>query len=288
MNFTQHRKATAVGVTAVAVAAAGASLATTAAGAHPAASKPALVIHAKVTKQAVELDRTTARAGRITFVVRVPKGDHTLQVVRLHKGYTPDQLGPDSDAAFNNGDKDAIHRLDTKATWFGGIEVLGGHTGEFTVMLKRAGEYFVADQNGKGAAVLTVKGSVVHRASSAVAGTVTATEAKRWSAPKSVGRHAWIRLRNTGDQPHFMVLNEVKKSTTKKQVRDYFNSGAQGQPSFGLKHFTSSGVFSPGANITFHLQHLPAGKYLVMCFWPDDKTGMPHAAMGMWRFITLK
>jgi hypothetical protein len=286
MNFTQHR-AVAVGAAAIAVAAGSAAFTTTSAGAHPAAKKPALVIHAKVTKKTVKLDRDAVRAGRITFQVNAPTGDHTLQVAQLHDGYTPDQLGPDADAGLNKGDLDAINRLDTNVTWLGGVEVRGGKSGEFTVVLKR-GQYFIADQNGNGAALLTVKGTAVKRQSAAVTGTFTAVDGSRWDAPKSVQHHAWIRLKNTADQPHFMVLNEVKKSTTKKDVKDYFNSGGEGQPPFALKHFTSSGVFSPGANVTFHLQHVPAGKYLLMCFWPDNKTGMPHAAMGMWRFITLK
>jgi hypothetical protein len=287
MNFSRRGQAMTVGIAGIAVAASGAGFAATTAGAHPATKKPALVIHAKVTKQTVKLDRTTARAGRITFAVRAPKGDHTLQVVQLHDGYTPDQLQADASAGLDKGDVDAVNRLDDNVTWLGGIEVLGGKSGTFTVLLKK-GDYFIADQNGNGAAQLTVKGSTVHRSSAALDGTFTATAANRWDTPKSVAHNGWIRLRNTGDQPHFMVLNEVKKSTTKKDVKAYFNTGAESQPAFGLSHFTSSGVFSPGSNVTLHLQHVPAGKYLLMCFWPDKETGMPHAAMGMWRLVTLK
>ncbi|HVU62095.1 MAG TPA: hypothetical protein VHD58_10650 [Mycobacteriales bacterium] len=288
MNFSKRHQATAVSAAVIAVAAGGAGLAATDAGAHPAAKKPAVVIHAKVTKQTVKLDRDSVRAGRVTFEVTAPKGDHTLQVAQLHDGYTPDQLGPDADAGLEKGDLDAIQRLDTNVTWLGGVEVRRGKAGEFTVLLKKAGEYFIADQNGNGAAVLTVKGTAVKRQSAALDGTFAAVDGSRWDAPKSVQHNGWIRLKNTSDQPHFMVLNEVKKSTTKKDVKAYFSSGAEGEPAFGLKHYASSGVFSPGANVTFHLQHVPAGKYLLMCFWPDKETGMPHAAMGMWRLVTLK
>jgi hypothetical protein len=24
-----------------------------------------------------------------------------------------------------------------------------------------------------------------------------------------------------------------------------------------------------------------------MCFWPDNKTGMAHAVMGMWKLVTV-
>jgi hypothetical protein len=32
---------------------------------------------------------------------------------------------------------------------------------------------------------------------------------------------------------------------------------------------------------------LPAGDYAEMCFFPDLKTGMPHAMMGMVRIVHL-
>jgi hypothetical protein len=288
MNFTWGRQATAIGVTALAVAASGSILATTSAGARPAAKKPALVIHAKVTKKAVKLDRDTVRAGRITFKVRTPKGDHSLQIVQFKDGYGPEQLGPDAEAAFEKGDLEAINRLDTMVTWLGGVEVLPDNNGEFTVVLNKPGKYFVADQNGEGAAVLTVKGSAVKRQSASLTGTITANEGNTWDAPKSIDHNGWVRLKNKADQPHFVVLQEVKKSTTKKDVRQYFKSGAEEEPAFALKAFASTGVFSPGTNTTLHLKHLPAGKYALLCFWPDKETGMPHALMGMWRLVNLK
>jgi hypothetical protein len=33
---------------------------------------------------------------------------------------------------------------------------------------------------------------------------------------------------------------------------------------------------------------MPAGRYVVACYWPDDDTGMPHAFMGMFKLITLR
>ena len=50
---------------------------------------------------------------------------------------------------------------------------------------------------------------------------------------------------------------------------------------------TAVGVISPKYGETFHYS-LPAGKYLIRCYWPDDDTGMPHAFMGMWKLIWLK
>jgi hypothetical protein len=39
--------------------------------------------------------------------------------------------------------------------------------------------------------------------------------------------------------------------------------------------------------MNFHI-HLPPGTYAVMCFFPDPKTGDPHAFMGMVRIVHLK
>jgi hypothetical protein len=33
---------------------------------------------------------------------------------------------------------------------------------------------------------------------------------------------------------------------------------------------------------------LPKGEYVEVCFFPDPKTGMPHAYMGMIGTVTLK
>jgi hypothetical protein len=33
---------------------------------------------------------------------------------------------------------------------------------------------------------------------------------------------------------------------------------------------------------------VPAGKYLLACFWPDDDTGMPHFFMGMWKLVRVR
>jgi len=54
-----------------------------------------------------------------------------------------------------------------------------------------------------------------------------------------------------------------------------------------LKAGADSGVVSPNRDQLLTL-NLPAGKYLVMCFWPDYFTGMPHFFMGMWKLVTLK
>jgi hypothetical protein len=48
-----------------------------------------------------------------------------------------------------------------------------------------------------------------------------------------------------------------------------------------------AGVISSHYGQTLHYR-LPAGRYLMMCFWPSKDTGMPHAMMGMWKLVQLR
>jgi len=55
----------------------------------------------------------------------------------------------------------------------------------------------------------------------------------------------------------------------------------------GVRPNVDTDVLSPGQSQTLTYT-LPKGTYAEMCFFPDLKTGMPHAAMGMVRIVHLK
>jgi hypothetical protein len=149
----------------------------------------------------------------------------------------------------------------------------------------KAHKYYLFDTNGNSLRTLTVTGSFQHRPAPTGRSTITAFT-YGFGVNGALPHQGWIHEHNTSDQPHFYVFNRVKADTTTAQVKRYFKSGAQGKPSFALFANISSGVISPNTGQNFYLD-LPAGRYLVMCFWPDDETGMPHAFMGMWKLITL-
>ena len=46
-------------------------------------------------------------------------------------------------------------------------------------------------------------------------------------------------------------------------------------------------AISPGYAQTLNYS-LPAGEYVELCFFPDPKTGIPHAFMGMVKTVQLK
>jgi hypothetical protein len=82
---------------------------------------------------------------------------------------------------------------------------------------------------------------------------------------------------NRAHEPHFVVLQHVKKHTTKGDVMSDLQSPT---PTHFLKGGTDTGVISPHHTFVW-AYHLPRGKYAVTCFWPSKSDGMPHAFMGM-------
>jgi hypothetical protein len=227
---------------------------------------------------------SSLHAGMIMFKVITAKGDHGLQIARLHAGYTLQEASVDLGKAFS-GDVTAIRRVDSHITFRGGAETRPNNPGWFATTLY-AGTYVFVDQNGNAHRFVTVFGTPPNRAAVPRDGSIAAFTYGWGVTPDSLPAGGWARVYNQADQPHFLVVQHVKQSTTGAEVRHFFNSGAQGQPSWILRGETSTGVISPFRSEVFHLNVGP-GKYLIACFWPDDDTGMPHAFMGMWKLIQL-
>jgi hypothetical protein len=227
--------------------------------------------------------QTTLHAGRYHFHVVTSAGDHFLQLLRFKNGYTAQQAGADLPAAFQ-GNVAAVRRIDNGVVFRGGADARPQHPGDMVVNLK-AGPFVAIDQNGNAVAFVTVVGHAPAQALGPHTGTYSAFS-YGWGVSRHLPAAGTVKVTNAADQPHFLVLQRVKDSTTAAQVRKFVNAGLRGNPSWGLKANTSSGVLSPGTSQLLSYD-LPPGKYLVACFWPDYFTGMPHIMMGMWRLVTL-
>lgn len=240
-------------------------------------------IRVSMGAKGVHMSTSTVHAGRVRFRAHTPQGDHSLQLLRLHKGYQPAQLRKDIGLAFQ-GNLAAIRRLDHRVTWLGGAETKPNRPGIYSVFL-RAGTYFAVDQNGPGAARLRVVGTPAPRTGIGSTSTIMGNIKDRFVAPNAIPHRGWTTFKDTSDEPHFLVFQHVKPGTTRAMVRKALRSNSR--PPFQLPGSTSSGVVSGGKQIQFHY-NLPAGKYVILCFWPSDETGMPHAFMGMFRFVNLR
>ena len=226
---------------------------------------------------------TTLHAGRYHFHVVSASGGHVLQLLSFRNGYTAQQAQEDFPKAFS-GDVPAVQRVDNGVDFRGGAGATAKHPGDMVVTLYAA-QLMAVDQNGEAAAMLHVVGKPRTTAKVPHEGKYTAFSFG-WDASKHLPAAGTVKFVNQADQPHFLVLQHVKSSTTNKTVRQFIKSGAQGNPKWVLKGSADSGVLSPGRSQLWDYD-LPAGKYLVACFWPDYFTGMPHVNMGMWKLVTL-
>lgn len=270
-----------------------APLPTADAASRPSAGAPATAAVRTVPTVAVHMSDSAIRlsvghrlrAGRVIFRVTSRQGNHNLQLLRLHRGYSLRQAGQDFGAAFG-GNLRAIHRIDNNITFLGGASVTPDKPGKFSVKL-HAGRLIAIDQNSNAFTRLRVWGTAPSRPVVRARAGITAFSYGFGTTRAALPRSGWTRVNNRSDQPHFIVMQRVKMSTTGRQVRRFIRSGARGNPPWGLKVNRSTGVISPNRGQVWHLD-VPAGKYLLACFWPDDDTGMPHFFMGMWKLVRVR
>ena len=279
-----HNKAVAATIAAAMSAAGVGVLAATAPIAASAAGAPS-AIAVTMSSKAVQLSTTSIPAGNVVFNVKSLKGDHELQLLQLHSGYTKQQAEKDINAAFA-GNKAAIKRVDTKITWLGGIDAPAGHPGTVAVTLK-PGSYFAVDQDSNAVTPFDVVAATANY-KTLYPNIYVTTKNNQFHTHTNLAlsRNGWVKFHNNALEPHMFVIQHVKQSTTNKDVQDYVASGSQKQPSWGLPENAGAAVVSPGQTQVFGY-HLPAGKYLIMCFWPSIDTGAPHFAMGMWKLVEL-
>jgi len=240
-----------------------------------------------MTNKSISFSTGTALpAGRVLFQVKTAKGEHTLQLLHLHSGYTKNQAEHDINAAFG-GDVKAVKRVDKNIDWLGGVDTTPGHPGKVAINLAE-GSYLAVDQESNASMQFTVGiGSADYRTVYPSSSVTTKNNLFHLhTGGLALPHEGWMRYHNNALEPHMFVLNHVKQSTTKQDVRDYIASGSQKPPSWGLGDSTDAGVISPATTETWHYS-LPAGKYLVACFWPSKDNGMPHFTMGMWKLVEL-
>ena len=226
---------------------------------------------------------TTLHAGRYHFHVVTHAGDHVLQLLRFKNGYTAQQAIGDFTKAFQ-GNVAAVQRIDNGVVFRGGADAKPQKPADMVVVLK-PGHFFAIDQNGNAVAQLTVVGQAADTQLGQHDGTYSAFS-YGWGVSKHLPASGTVKVTNRADQPHFLVLQRVKDSTTNAMVRKSLAKGGNGQPSWLLKATADSGVISPNTSQLMSYD-LPAGKYFIACFWPDYFTGMPHFLMGMWKLVTV-
>jgi hypothetical protein len=247
------------------------------------------VIHVKVTKSAITFaDGTTVAPGFAVFNVETPRKHADLQLQQLAAGYTYKEASEDFVKAFEKGRLGALARIYKNIDFQGGATATADKNARFQVNL-HAGTYIVTSGESL-VERLHVTGPRVDGGAiepdAVIRAVATDDGMQKFRSKKELAHRGWLKFRNGATQPHFLVLQHVARSTTRKQVTEYFQSGAQGQPSFGRQGSDETGLISPGRALRYHY-NLHRGRYLLMCFMPDLDTGAPHAFMGMYRLVNL-
>jgi hypothetical protein len=248
----------------------------------------------------VSLSHAVLHAGRVTFSVRSTNAasGSAITLFRPKSGHTKSEVLGDLAEEFSQdpstsakGTRDLV--ADTLV--YGLADVSPARKALITRTV-RPGTYYLMDlgnppQSGPPATTtLTVKAHTGYRAASLhrhARATIKMTSADRFKVKGRLPAKGTIKVRNTSDTLHFVAMQRVKRGTTDKQVQQYFDSGAPGAPPWAVQSpQMGTDVLSPGqsVNLTYRLHR---GTYVLMCFIADDKTGMPHAFMGMHKVVRL-
>jgi len=300
-----HLARTSVRLGLVAVAATG--LVASGFGASAAPARPdtttssGTVLHVAITDKHLYVDGpTTFPAGQVKVSLEnaKSKGDAIFSLLALAPGHTFKGFQDDLKVAFENlfapnGNKKKglkyLNKVLSYATGYGGVGAHQGKTRNGTLLLPSAGTYILADDSGqlpKRPQFLHVTSPVGPQTLPTSEATVTAQTNRRFGGDTVLPANGTITFQNDStESPHFLVLQQVKPGTTRKQVIQALQSNSGPGPF--LNDEQDVDLVSGGHAMNVHV-HLPKGTYAEMCFFPDPKTGMPHAFMGMVRIVKLK
>jgi hypothetical protein len=188
----------------------------------------------------------------------------------------------------------ALRRFEANITLLGGVPSQGGERPATMSVRLAAGTYWALDTTPRTldpAKILTFE-----VAGKSVGGTlgghvIRATGEHRWgkSSPR-IPTSGRILFRNPSEAPHFLQVVKLARGKTVKDFRAWVQQVKQGnetQPPLNFRHSVDTGVISTGRSMSFRYR-LPAGRYMLLCWWPDsDMGGAPHAILGMYRGLRI-
>jgi hypothetical protein len=104
-----------------------------------------------------------------------------------------------------------------------------------------------------------------------------------FSAPLTAGTHV-LRVENAGPQIHEITFERLADGKTLQDLMTWEQSGMKGPP----PTTSAGGLVGPTKGQHAYLTiTLKPGKYVVVCFVPDEKDGKPHMMHGMVQEITI-
>jgi hypothetical protein len=241
---------------------------------------------ATLTKKSIKVTGADhLRPGRVRLSVR---GNGVVEIATFRSGYDSADFVADLNQYGAKNDIKALKHALANTQILGGFQ--GGGSG--TVVLPRAGSYTPFALGARGVVLgdpIMVRGAKRSSSAPRTDGRILATTGPSWGGSSMLPASGRFLFKNKADTgvPHFVILQQVAEGTTTDTVLEYLQSGDEGQPPWAMPAGMETGSISPGRSMTVNYD-LPAGQYVVMCFFPDPKMdGMPHALMGMLEMIHL-
>lgn len=245
-------------------------------------------ITATLTKTSIALKGVSRlRAGRVRVSV---EGKGTVEFAMFKAGYSVADFTADMNKFGAQHDLKALKRTLANTQILGGFSA--GNSG--TIVLPKAGSYTPFSIGQRGVVIgrsITARGPVRSSSTPTVDGRILAKPGPSWGGSSTFPMKGRLLFKNksTTGIPHFLILQQVAEGTTTDQVLQYLQTSDENSPPppWGLKASLDTASISPGRSMTVNYD-LPAGQYVVMCFFPDPNMGgMPHALMGMLEMIHL-
>jgi hypothetical protein len=117
---------------------------------------------------------------------------------------------------------------------------------------------------------------------------ITVTEGQFTAGPQVV------RVENAGEQPHFVFGGHGPSGMTDADIEAVLQADMTGTPAAnGLDPETDfqdvfgTGTQSTGTTQWVYVPDVPAGSMVLLCFFPDQGDGMPHAMHGMYAIVEV-
>ena len=239
--------------------------------------------------------------GYHTFVIQeskaqLKKDPRGLDVLQLAKGYTVGQFEKDGAAAFGPkwtaAAKKDYARLLKNTTSLGGLELEGDYTAtgtSFTVLLKPGTYVLDNGPTNDGAPGTRTPPSpcpapppVPSRRPSARSPARSTPSSWSASRPASTCTPCTTRARRSTCTSCCVWTRATPSAEIQAAL-----SGSQQPPSW-VHSAGFAGLLSGGQTMYTSLNFSSKSQYLLLCFMPDAKTGVPHADLGMLRLFTVK
>jgi uncharacterized cupredoxin-like copper-binding protein len=230
-------------------------------------------------------------AGTITFrLTNDGREVHHLWIVRLNEGKTPSDF-----MKVMNAWGSALKMPDWAVDVGGPNNVASGTTAEGTMTLDPGTYMLVCWVQSPDGRPHVMKGMIKSLRVTAQGATAPAEPTPdvvmtlddysfNVSTPIKAGRRT-IRFENRAAQSHEAVIARLLPEKTLTQAIVWMNEGQAGSPP--VETLGGASGIAKGRHMFITANFAP-GKYVLLCFIPDAKTGKPHSSLGMAKEITVE